>query len=406
MARALLLVMDSVGCGGAPDAAAYGDEGANTLGHIALACARGEANAGRSGPLAVPTLARLGLGPAIRLASGLEAGLPDTAEGLWGAATEISRGKDTPSGHWELAGVPVPWDWHYFPRTIPAVPPEITAPLIELAGLPGLLANRHAAGLPVIREFGEAHLATGRPILYTSADSVIQIAAHEEAFGLDRLYETCRIAAAIVHPLRVGRVIARPFLGSDAASFHRTANRRDFAIAPPEPTLLDRVIAADGRTHAIGKIRDIFAGRGISTHRKAPDDPGLLAATIAALDEAEYGDLVIANFVDFDTLWGHPRDVAGYARALEAFDAALPALIDRLRPGDLLILTADHGNDPTWKGTDHTRERVPVLGTGPGIAPSPLGLIGFADVAETLAAHLGLPPGRHGRPAIPRQGEP
>ncbi len=401
MARAILLVMDSVGCGGAPDAADFGDEGANTLGHIALACAGGRAEGGRSGPLRVPTLARLGLGPAIRLASGLETGLPETAEGLWGAATEVSRGKDTPSGHWELAGVPVPWDWHYFPRTMPAVPAAIIEPLLTRAGLPGVLANRHAAGMPVIREYGAEHLASGKPILYTSVDSVVQIAAHEETFGLARLYETCRIAAELVHPLRVGRVIARPFVGDNPETFLRTANRRDFAIPPPEPTLLDRVVAAGGRTHAIGKIADIFAGHGISTHRKAPDDLALLDATIEALAEAGDGDLVFANYVDFDTLWGHPRDVAGYARALEAFDARLPALLARLRPGDLVIITADHGNDPTAPGTDHTRERVPVLGTGPGIEPAALGLIGFADVAETLAAHLGIAPGRHGKSALP-----
>jgi phosphopentomutase len=397
MPRALLLVMDSAGCGGAPDAADFGDAGANTLGHIARACAEGRAEEGRSGPLHVPNLARLGLGPAIRLASGLDTGLPETCEGLWGAATETSRGKDTPSGHWELAGVPVPWDWHYFPKTIPAIPPEIIEPLIERAGLPGLLALHHAAGMPVIRDYGEEHIRTGKPIAYTSVDSVIQIAAHEAHFGLERLYDTCRIAAELVHPLRVGRVIARPFVGETAATFKRTPRRRDLAIPPPEPTLLDRVVAAGGRTHAVGKIGDIFAHRGITTQRKAPDDLALLDATIEALGEARDGDLVFANYVDFDTLWGHPRDVSGYARALEAFDARLPHLFGRLRPGDLCIVTADHGNDPTWEGTDHTRERVPVLGTGPGIAARALGLIGFADVGESLAAHLGLPPGRHGR---------
>ena len=197
--------------------------------------------------------------------------------------------------------------------------------------------------------------------------------------------------------MRVGRVIARPFLGEAVASFERTANRKDFAIPPPEPTILDRVVAAAARTHAIGKIGDIFAHRGVSTLAKAPDDAGLVDATLAAMDLAAPGDLVFANFVDFDTLYGHPRDVSGYARALEAFDARLPGIFARLAPGDLAIITADHGNDPTWRGTDHTRERVPVLGTGPGIMPRDLGLIGFADVAETLAAHLGIAAGRHGR---------
>jgi phosphopentomutase len=390
MARAALLVMDSVGCGGAPDAAAFGDEGANTLGHIARACAEG----GR--PLAVPHLAGLGLGAAIRLASGIDLpGFADPPAGVWGAATEASRGKDTPSGHWELAGVPVPWDWHYFPAS--GIPPSVVIPLVAEAGLPGTLCNAHASGMPVIREFGAEHLRTGKPILYTSADSVLQIAAHETSFGLDRLYETCRTAASIVHPLRVGRVIARPFVGESPETFVRTANRRDLAIPPPEATLLDRVVAAGRRTHAVGKIGDIFAHRGISTLAKARDDMGLFDATLAALDAAADGDLVFANFVDFDTLWGHPRDVAGYARALEAFDARLPELFARLRPGDLAILTADHGNDPTWRGTDHTRERVPVLATSPGLAPRSVGLVNFADVGETLAAHLGLAPGPHGK---------
>ncbi len=398
MARAILIVLDSVGCGGAPDAAEFGDAGANTLGHIALACAHGKANQGRRGPLAVPNLRRLGLASAIKLASGLTVPLwYEAPEGIWGAATEVSRGKDTPSGHWELTGVPVPWDWHYFPRTDPAIPVEVTQPLITRAGLPGTLCNAHSSGMPVLRAFGEEHIATGKPILYTSADSVLQIAAHEEHFGLERLYETCQIAAEIVHPMKVGRVIARPFVGERAADFTRTANRRDLAIAPPEPTLLDRVQAAGGETWAIGKIGDIFAHRGITRLAKGKDDAALIDATLAALRDAPDGAFIFTNLVDFDTLYGHQRDVSGYARALEAFDARLPEIIGALRPGDLMIVTADHGNDPTVRGTDHTRERVPVLGMMPGAGPEALGLIGFADVGETLAAHLGLPQGPHGR---------
>ena len=398
MPRAALLVMDSVGCGGAPDAAAFGDEGANTLGHIVQACAAGRAEAGRSGPLHVPNLAALGLGQAIRAASEIDLpGFTAPAAGVWTAATEVSLGKDTPSGHWELAGVPVPWEWHYFPRTDPAIPPSVTEPLIARAGLPGTLCDGHSSGMPVIRAFGVEHIATGKPIVYTSADSVLQIAAHETHFGLERLLDVCRIAAEIVHPLRVGRVIARPFTGETREDFARTANRKDLAIPPPEPTILDRVVAAGGRTHGIGKIGDIFAHRGISTLMKGKDDMALVDATLAALDAAADGDLVFANYVDFDTLYGHPRDVAGYARALEAFDARIPEIVGRLRHGDLLVITADHGNDPTWTGTDHTRERVPVLATGPAIAPRDVGLVGFADVGETVAAHLGLAPGRHGR---------
>jgi phosphopentomutase len=398
MARALLMVMDSVGCGGAPDAADFGDAGANTLGHIVAACAGGQAEEGRTGPLRVPVLASLGLAPAIRAASGADTpGLPEPSAAIWAAATEVSRGKDTPSGHWELAGVPVPWDWHYFPRTDPAIPPAITDAIVARADLPGTLCNAHSSGMPVLRDFGVEHIRTGKPILYTSADSVLQIAAHETHFGLERLYDVCRLAAEIVHPLRVGRVIARPFVGETPETFVRTANRRDLAIAPPGPTLLDRVVAAGGRTHAIGKIGDIFAHRGITTLAKGADDMALLDATIAAMDAAGDGDLVFANYVDFDTLWGHQRDVSGYARALEAFDARLPEVLAKLRPGDLMILTADHGNDPTRPGTDHTRERVPVLCAGVGLAPRGIGLVAFADVGETLAAHLGLAPGSHGR---------
>jgi phosphopentomutase len=398
MARALLMVMDSVGCGGAPDAADFGDAGANTLGHIVAACAGGQAEEGRTGPLRVPVLASLGLAPAIRAASGADTpGLPEPSAAIWAAATEVSRGKDTPSGHWELAGVPVPWDWHYFPRTDPAIPPAITDAIVARADLPGTLCNAHSSGMPVLRDFGVEHIRTGKPILYTSADSVLQIAAHESHFGLERLYEVCRVAAEIVHPLRVGRVIARPFVGETPETFVRTANRCDLAIAPPGPTLLDRVVAAGGRTHAIGKIGDIFAHRGITTLAKGADDMALLDATIAAMDAAGDGDLVFANYVDFDTLWGHQRDVSGYARALEAFDARLPEVLAKLRPDDLMILTADHGNDPTRPGTDHTRERVPVLCAGVGLAPRGIGLVAFADVGETLAAHLGLAPGLHGR---------
>ncbi|WP_424931389.1 phosphopentomutase [Amaricoccus macauensis] len=397
MARAFLLVMDSVGCGGAPDAAEFGDEGANTLGHIIQACAEGRAEEGRSGPLKLPNMARLGLGAAIRAASEIDLpGFDEVPQGIWGAATEISQGKDTPSGHWELTGVPVPWDWHYFPDGDPSIPTEITNRMAAEGGLPGTLCNRHYSGIPVIEDFGEEHLRTGKPIVYTSVDSVLQIAAHEDHFGLDRLLELCELTARIVHPMRLGRVIARPFVGEDRASFRRTPQRRDYAIAPPEDTLLDRVVKAGGKTHAIGKIGDIFAHRAITTLSKAKDDMGLVDETVRVLREAETGDFVFANYVEFDSLYGHRRDVSGYARALETFDARIPEMEAQLGPGDLMIITADHGNDPTFRGADHTRERVPVIGTGPGIPPKCLGPMNFADVGETLAAHLRLAPGRHG----------
>ena len=388
MARVFLIVMDSVGCGGAPDAAAFGDEGANTLGHIAQACAEGRAEVGRSGSLRMPNLDRLGLGAAIRLASGAATpGLSARPEGLWGAATEVSNGKDTPSGHWELAGVPVPWDWTYFPDTVPAFPDDIVAEVCRLAGTAGILGNCHASGVPIIAEHCEAHLRTGWPICYTSADSVFQIAAHEEAFGLERLLQLCQDLAPMLHARKVGRVIARPFTGS-CGDFKRTSNRHDYAIAPPGPTLLDWVAGAGRATHAIGKIGDIFSMRGIGTLSKGKSDADLFEHLTRLGAEAEEGSLTFANFVEFDTLYGHPRDVAGYARALEWFDARVAGFLARLGSGDLAIFTADHGNDPTWAGTEHTRERVPLICAGAG--QGGLGLRGFTDVAASVAAHLGV----------------
>ncbi|TGD44266.1 phosphopentomutase [Pseudotabrizicola sediminis] len=390
MARAFLVVLDSVGCGGAPDAAEFGDAGANTLAHIAQACADGRAETGRSGVLRMPNLDGLGLGAAIRLASGMEApGLGAAPTGLWGAATEVSRGKDTPSGHWELAGVPVPWDWTYFPTEGPAFAPDLVAEVCRLAGTDGILGNCHASGVPIIAAQCEAHLRTGWPICYTSADSVFQIAAHEEAFGLDRLLKLCAELAPTLHAMRVGRVIARPFTGG-CGDFTRTANRRDYAIAPPAPTLLDWVAGQGRMTHAVGKIGDIFSMRGIQALHKGKSDADLFEHLVRLGAEAEPGSLTFANFVEFDSLYGHPRDVAGYARALEWFDANLPRFLATLGPGDLAIFTADHGNDPTFPGTEHTRERVPVTGYGLGVRP--IGLRAFADVGASVAHHLGVPP--------------
>jgi phosphopentomutase len=393
MTRAFLVVMDSVGIGGAPDAGAFfndgiPDSGANTLAHIAEACAAGRAEDGRTGPLRLPHLDALGLSAAVQLASGtVPAGLGATPTGLWGAATEVSKGKDTPSGHWELAGVPVPWDWHYFLETTDSFPPDLVAFVARTAATAGILGNCHAPGTAIIEALGAEHLRSGWPICYTSADSVFQIAAHEESFGLERLLQLCRDIAPRLHAMKVGRVIARPFTGTPGA-FVRTPNRRDFAIAPPAPTLLDWVQGAGRVTHAIGKIGDIFSHRGITRLHKGADDAALIEHLIGLADSAEDGSLTFANFVEFDSLYGHRRDVSGYARALERFDAALARFLPRLRPGDLAIFTADHGNDPSWTGTDHTRERVPVLGWGVG--PKPVGLVGYADVGASLAAHLGV----------------
>jgi phosphopentomutase len=393
MARAFLVVMDSVGIGGAPDADAFfngsvPDTGSNTVGHIAQACAEGRAEEGRSGPLNLPNLVSMGLGAATKLSSGLEvASLAGEVTGTWGAATELSRGKDTPSGHWELAGLVVPWEWHYFADVRNSFPPELLAQLAELAGVGGILGNCHAPGTAIIEEFGAEHIATGYPICYTSADSVLQIAAHEVHFGLDRLIELCAKIAPIAHEMKVGRVIARPFVGDAKAGFTRTANRRDFAIELPAPVLSNWVQDAGRRVYAVGKIGDIFSMSGFDELRKGPDET-LMRHLDDLVETAEDGSLTFANFVEFDSIYGHRRDVSGYARALEWFDAEIGKITSKLRDGDILVLTADHGNDPTWVGTDHTRERAPVLVQGLG--QGSLGLIGFKDVAALVAEHLGV----------------
>ena len=383
MTRAFLVVIDSVGIGGAPDADRFfngdrPDTGANTVLHIA-----------QTAGLRVPTLDALGLGAAVELACGTRPpGLTAAPTGAWGAATEVSPGKDTPSGHWELAGVPVPWDWTVFPVTDPVFPLDLLEELCVIAGCGGTLGNCHASGTVILDREGPRHMATGWPICYTSADSVFQIAAHEDRFGLSRLLDLCERIAPRLHAMRVGRVIARPFTGDVQTGFKRTANRHDYAIAPPAPTLCDWVSGAGRRVQAVGKIGDIFSMRGIDTVAKGRD-ADLMGHLSALVDTAPEGSLTFANFVEFDSDYGHRRDPAGYARHLEWFDEGLASILPRLRDGDLLIVTADHGNDPTWTGTDHTRERVPVLCHGLG--PRALGRLAFTDVAATVAAHLGVP---------------
>jgi phosphopentomutase len=286
--------------------------------------------------------------------------------------------------------VPVLFDWGYFPPQAPSFPDDLIEQLIDCAKIPGILGNRHASGTQIIDELGAEHMASGKPIVYTSADSVFQIAAHEKTFGLERLYEVCRIARALVDQYNIGRVIARPFIGNPG-SFKRTGNRRDLATPPPAPTLLDYLTAEGGQVIAVGKVADIFAHRGISKIVKADGNAALFDATLQAAHDAGPRSLIFTNFVDFDTLYGHRRDVAGYAAALEAFDARLPELEQAMQPGDLAIISADHGCDPTWAGTDHTREHVPVIAFGPDVEPRALGRRdSFADIGQTLAEHLGL----------------
>lgn len=405
MARAFIIMLDSFGLGATADAAKYGDAAANTLLHIAEWCAEGKADkAGvRSGPLRLPHLTRLGLNGAAHISCGkwipgLDANA--TIESLYGCAKELSHGKDTQSGHWEMAGVPVLFDWGYFPPTYPSFPPELLNPFIERGGIPGVLGNHHASGTEIIAELGEEHQRTGKPIVYTSADSVFQIAAHEETFGLQKLYDLCELARELVDPYNVGRVIARPFVGTPG-NYTRTGNRRDYAVPPPAPTLLDDVVKHGGEVIAIGKVSDIYAHQGVTKMVKASGNDVLFAKLIAEAKTAPDKSLTFVNLVDFDMVYGHRRDVVGYAKALEDLDSWMPEFEKALRPGDMVVITADHGCDPTAGGSDHTREHVPVIVFGPGIHAGPVGIREtFADIGQTLAKHLGLPPLKYGTALI------
>jgi len=396
MSRAVVVVLDSLGVGAAADADAYGDRGADTLGHIVEACAASSADSDRrSGPLKIPHLTALGLVDAAEGARGaaLPIARPAARSGQFGYAAERSRGKDTPSGHWEMMGLPVEFDWGYFPDAQPCFPRELTDALIRRGNIGGVLGNRHASGTQIVAELGDEHLHTLHPIVYTSGDSVLQIAAHEERFGLQRLYALCDVARELVDAYRIARVIARPFVGDAARGFVRTGNRRDLATPPPGPTLLD-VLKENGReVVCIGKVADIFAHRGVTRTIKAHGNQAVMDHLLQAMRYAPDGSLLFANCVDFDTNFGHRRDVSGYAGALEEFDHYVPALRAALRPEDVGIITADHGCDPTFPGSDHTREYVPVLACGESVTPGPIGRrSSFADIGQSLARHLGVPP--------------
>ena len=400
MTRAFIIVLDSLGVGGAPDAESFGDQGSDTLGHIAQRCAAGDADRSgvRHGQLRLPHLASLGLGECCRVATGLEPpGLPLDAwrRGRAGAAAEVSTGKDSQSGHWEIAGTPVSFEWGYFPKTQPCFPQPLIDALCARGGFDGILGNKHASGTDIIDELGDEHTRTGRPICYTSADSVFQIAAHEETFGLQRLYKTCEIARELLDELRIGRVIARPFITTENG-YQRSANRRDYGVPPPFPTLLNWA-RDDGRdVVSVGKIGDLFCHSATGRELKGKDNAAVFDQAVDAARHLGDGGLMLVNLVDFDTLYGHRRDVAGYAAALEQFDARLPEFFEQLGDGDLAIITGDHGCDPTWVGSDHTRECVPVLAFGPNSSTGTLGRRGsFADMGATVADHLRLPGSAH-----------
>jgi len=395
MSRAIILVMDSFGIGATADADRFGDAGSNTLGSIAR-----ERNSSTAGPLKLPNLTRLGLMHAAMESAGeFPVGADTDAEviGAYGFASELSSGKDTPSGHWEIAGVPVLFDWGYFTNKTDTFPPELLEKLIERADLPGVLGNCHSSGTVIIAELGEEHMASGKPIVYTSADSVFQIACHEESFGLQRLYDVCDIARELVDEYKVGRVIARPFVGTNNGNFVRTGNRRDITDPPPSPTLLDKLVESGGEVISVGKIADIYAHQGVTKKIKATGNAALFDATLEALSSAPDRSIVFTNFVDFDMLYGHRRDVDGYADALEYFDKRLPELYELMNDDDVLVICADHGCDPTWKGTDHTREHIPVLVYGAGVTAGSLGKREtFADIGQSLAGFFGLAPLEYG----------
>ncbi|MCD6211862.1 MAG: phosphopentomutase, partial [Sulfurovum sp.] len=313
--------------------------------------------------------------------------------GAYGFASEVSTGKDTSSGHWEMMGAPVTYTWGYFKKKKESFPKELLDEFLKETGLSGYLGNCHSSGTVILEELGEEHMKTGKPILYTSADSVFQIAAHEETFGLDKLYEICEIARKLVDKYNIARVIARPFIGSSAKDFARTANRHDYSVVPPADTVLDQMKDSGGEVVSVGKIKDIFAGCGITKAYKAHDIQGLFDTTMDALKETQKDAIIFTNFVNFDADFGHRRNVSGYAAALEYFDQRLPEMLAELDDDDMVIITADHGCDPTWWGTDHTREHIPVIVYGKRIKPANIGhRYTFADIGQTIASHQGLAP--------------
>ncbi|WP_416679352.1 phosphopentomutase [Candidatus Pseudothioglobus sp. Uisw_016] len=399
MKRSIILVLDSLGLGSTKDSHLYGDTGADTLGHIIESCDSNSANnSERNGPLVIPNLIRWGLGEAA-IASRKKP-LPISRvepQGAFGYAKEVSAGKDTPSGHWEICGLPVPFEWGTFPKTENCFPESLLLSLLKEGKIDGTLANKHASGTQVIEEFGQEHIDSGFPICYTSADSVFQIAAHEEHFGLDRLYELCTIAKRLVDPLEITRVIARPFTGNSKDGFERTANRKDLTTPPNGPTLLDNIQDGGGDVISVGKIGDIFSNQGVSYTVKAANNMGLVDQLLSEMKKVNEG-LIFVNLVDFDTKFGHRRDVAGYALALEQFDARIPEIESQLTSNDLVLITADHGCDPTWPGNDHTREHVPVVFYGKSIKNNNLGeRESFCDMGQTIAQHLEIEPLLHGK---------
>ena len=396
--KVIILLIDSFGIGESKDAKVFGDQGSDTLGHIVDY----RVKLGRK--LLLPNLAKRGLAQAAELSRGkalsfplVEAQEQLSLEGSYGFCVEKSKGKDTPSGHWEIAGVPVMFDWHYFShikQTGSIFPSDFIQEWLRRCQLKqGVLDAGHASGTEVLKSMGVEHCLTSKPIIYSSADSVFQVAAHEEYFGLERLYEMCQCARELLDEmgLVVSRVIARPFLGESAGEYARTGNRKDYSILPPQKTLLDYLKQAGGEVISIGKIADIYANQGISKSIKATGLAQLFDQTLQAYKQAQSNTLIFTNFVDFDSSFGHRRDVEGYAKALEYFDSRLPELDALLDDETIVVATADHGCDPTWQGSDHTREHIPFLLWGNTVETKRLGQRDtFADIGQSIADFMGL----------------
>jgi len=383
MARAIILVIDSFGIGYSPDAIDFGDVGANTFANLSRAY-----NEETGKQIALPNLSSMGLVKACEQASNqkfpYQGHVP--SKGAYGFAQEISTGKDTPSGHWEMAGVPVLFDWGYFTDKTNSFPDSLMDNINQATGFDGMLGNCHASGTEILKKLGQEHIKSGLPICYTSADSVFQIAAHEEHFGLDNLYKYCETVRELLADLNIGRVIARPFIGDNADNFARTGNRRDYSVLPPSPTVLDKISQAGTHVISVGKIADIFAHQGIDEKTKATGLDALFDATVDHIKAAQDNSLIFTNLVNFDQDFGHRRDAIGYAKELEALDVRMPELLNALSEDDVLFLTADHGCDPTWPGTEHTREYVPILAYHQKIDSVNLGnRKTFADLGQTIA---------------------
>ena len=394
MGRAIILMMDSFGIGGAKDAKDFDNEGANTFGHIIQSYPK----------LKIPYLQSLGLLESAEAASNCRYTLEKATKGFTtiyakhGHMSEISKDKDTVSGHWEMACLPNLKGWGHFPPEYPSFPEELIKEICRQGNIKGILGNKAASGTVIIQELGEEHIKSGLPIFYTSADSNIQIAAHEKYFGTERLYELCKIAYEQVKPYNIGRIIARPFIGEKSGEFTRTSRRRDFTAEPFGETLLDRLKKEGKQVIGIGAINDIYAHRGISKEVHGSGLEELWNLTLKEIKTAKEGSLIFTNFEDFDMLWGHRRNVEGYAQGLEYFDSRLAEIETLLQEDDIVFITADHGNDPTYKGTDHTREQVPVIMFGKKVTPEDIGQREtYADLGQTVADYFKIPPFKYGK---------